>query len=155
MDPDRHERTEVTEMESNRFDRLTSGLTTTDRRSVLRFVAAAVFGVGSLALVRQDEAAAKRKHRHKKHRSRGGGGSSGPTKGLRQVCTPGVDTCSSGLECSSPTTRHTCSSTVEGVRDWCCVPPNHFCSGECDCCGSFYCSFENGSSGFCIPNPEG
>jgi hypothetical protein len=110
-------------------------------------------GAGSLSVLHQEDASARRRH-HKKHKGHGGG-PSGPTKDLRQICTPGVDTCSDGLRCDAPTTRHTCSSTVEGVNTWCCVPPNAVCSGECDCCGNHYCSFENGATGFCIPNPEG
>src|SRR5262245_5387145 len=127
MDPDGHERAEVTEMEIEHFDRLTSNVASS-RRGVLQFIAAVALGAGGLAVLRQDDAAAKHKHRHKKHKSRGGGGPTGPTKGLRQICTPGVDTCSNGLECSSPTTRHTCSSQVEGVQDWCCVPPHAICT---------------------------
>ena len=141
-------------MENTRFDRLTSSLANTEgRRGVLRVIAAVTIGAGSLSVLHQDDASARRR-RHKKHKGHGGG-SSGPTKSLRQICTPGVDTCSDGLRCDTPTTRHTCSSTVEGVNTWCCVPPNAVCSGECDCCSNHYCSFENGSTGFCIPNPEG
>ena len=137
-------------MESNRFDRLASSLTNTEsRREVLRVLAAVTIGAGNLSVLRQDDAAARRR-RHNKHKR----GQAGPTRSLRQICTPGTDTCSDGLGCDTPTTRHTCSSTVEGVNTWCCVPPNAVCSGECDCCSNHYCSFENGSTGFCIPNPE-
>jgi hypothetical protein len=145
-------------METHHFDHCVSRFAAADtRRGALRFLAAATLGLGSLAAVRQEDTEARRKRRHKKHKGGGGGnggGSTGPTKGLREICTPGVDTCSSGLNCETPTTRHTCSSTVEGVSTWCCVPPGGSCS-ECDCCGDYYCAFDDNNQPHCVPNPEG
>jgi hypothetical protein len=135
-------------METNRFDRITTCFAAASTRRGAVAVLAAL-GLGSLAGLRQDATEARRKH--KKHKR---GGSSGPTKGLREICTPGVDTCSSGLQCSSPTTRHTCSDTVQGVSTWCCVPPGGSCT-ECDCCGNYYCEFDDNNQPHCVPNPEG
>ncbi len=84
----------------------------------------------------------------------GGGGGGGDTLGLFEICEPGVDTCEAGLRCDSPTTRHTCSSTVEGVEAWCCVPPGGACT-ECDCCGNYYCAYDDDNNPTCQPNPEG
>jgi hypothetical protein len=146
-------------MESERFDRLIGSLgRVQSRRGALR-IAAATFGLSGLKLLGLQETSARR---HKKHKNRQGNGSppaspppsSGPTKSLREICTPGVDTCASGLACDSPTTRHTCSSTVEGVDDWCCVPPGGSCT-ECDCCGDYYCHFDDNNEPHCEPNPEG
>jgi hypothetical protein len=73
------------------------------------------------------------------------------TKGLSEICTPGRDTCSAGLQCSTPTTRHNCNSTVDGITTWCCVPPDGACTpGLCTCCGDYCCS----GDGRCIENPE-
>ena len=83
-------------------------------------------------------------HRHKKRKP----------KKLHQICSPGKDRCSSGLKCSTPTTRHTCSDTVQGVGNWCCVPPGGSCK-ECDCCGNNYCEFDDNNQPHCVPNPEG
>ncbi|HEU0115257.1 MAG TPA: hypothetical protein VFQ80_11300 [Thermomicrobiales bacterium] len=77
----------------------------------------------------------------------GGGGGGLPIEAL---CTPGADVCEAGLECDSPTTRHTCSDTVANIDHWCCLPPGAACDTECDCCGDNYC--ENGQ---CKCNPEG
>ena len=58
-------------MENTRFDRLTSSLANTEsRRGVLRVIAAVTIGAGSLSVLHQDDASARRKH-HKKHK--GGG----------------------------------------------------------------------------------
>jgi hypothetical protein len=85
----------------------------------------------------------------------GGGGGGGNALPLRTTCTPGTDTCAAGLQCDRPTDRHTCSSTVAGISDWCCIPPGGACSDECGCCGDFYCHFDNNNQGRCICNPEG
>lgn len=137
-------------MDNTTFDRLTSHFAAAGtRRGVLRYFAATALGVGSLAALHPGETVARRKH--KKHKGTGGSGSS---KGLRAICTPGQDTCSNGLQCSTPTTRHTCSSTVQGVSNWCCVPQGGSC-GECDCCGDYYCEFDDNNQPHCVPNPEG
>lgn len=78
----------------------------------------------------------------------------GPNKGLRELCSLGVDTCSAPWICSTPTTRHTCSGTVAGVSTWCCVPPGGACT-ECDCCGDYYCAYDGDNIPACQPNPEG
>ena len=78
----------------------------------------------------------------------------GTSKGLREVCTPGVDICAAPWQCSAPTTRHTCSGTVFGVSTWCCVPPGGSCT-ECDCCGNYYCAYDDNNIPTCQPNPEG
>jgi hypothetical protein len=138
------------QMDNTTFDRLTSHFAAAGtRRGVLRYFAATALGVGSLAALHPGETVARRKH--KKHKGTGGSGSS---KGLRAICTPGQDTCSNGLQCSTPTTRHTCSSTVQGVSNWCCVPQGGSC-GECDCCGDYYCEFDDNNQPHCVPNPEG
>src|SRR3954452_7021054 len=101
-------------METRTFDTLTSRVASTStRRGALRFLAAAALGGASLGLMHQDDAAAKRKR--KKPEGRGGTVPSAPTTGLRQICAPGLETCGTGLHCGAPTTRHTCSSTVEGI----------------------------------------
>jgi len=85
----------------------------------------------------------------------GSGTGGGPKKNLGELCNPQSDVCRGDLQCAPPTTRHTCSSTVEGVDAWCCVPPGGRCS-ECDCCGDYYCDFGDANpNGACIPNPEG
>jgi hypothetical protein len=131
-------------MDSQRFDRLTRIVTQAGtRRGALQALAATVVGLSAPLLAEQAEA----KHKHHKKKKKG--------LPLRALCTPGKDKCKSGLKCDSPTTRHTCSSTVEGVADWCCVPPGGKCT-ECDCCGNFFCDFGDANpDGACIPNPEG
>jgi hypothetical protein len=143
-------------METTNFDRLTTSFaTTSSRRSAVRFLAAAILGAGGLAVLHEEETGARRKTKKHHHGHGGHGEIPHAPRALRQTCDPSRDSCSSGLQCSTPTTRHTCSSTVAGIESWCCVPPQAVCAGECDCCGNFYCSFENGATGYCIPNPEG
>jgi hypothetical protein len=67
-----------------------------------------------------------------------------------------VDTCAAGLQCSAPTEDHRCSSTVEDVTNWCCVPPDSTVSctpGGCDCCGPYECSADDidPQKGKCVP----
>jgi hypothetical protein len=132
-------------METRRFDHLVSGLSQTrTRRGALRFLAAAI-GVGAAAPLLAESGDARRRRRKKK------GGSGG--LGLQEICTPRRSTCAKGLKCGSPTTRHTCSSTVEGVESWCCVPPGGRCT-ECDCCGDYYCEYDDNNNPTCQPNPE-
>jgi len=139
-------------METTRFDAITSELAAThSRRGALRFLAAAAVGLGSVAVLGHEESAARRR-RGGKH---GGKGSHSTRKSARQICTPGKDTCSAGLQCDAPTTRHSCSSTVEGIAAWCCLPPKAVCHTECDCCGNYYCSYDDTNVGHCEPNPEG
>jgi hypothetical protein len=134
-------------MDANSFDQITSRFATTrSRRGALRMLVVALSG-GELLALRHD-AEARRKRRKKKQRGKG------ETKRLRQGCTPGRDRCSDGLQCDTPTTRHTCSSTVQGVSTWCCVPPGGSCT-ECDCCGDYYCAFDDNNNPTCQPNPEG
>jgi hypothetical protein len=146
-------------MDTTRFDTLTSSLAATStRRGALRFLAATAFGLSSLAVLGGEESVARRRGGKKKKggRGKGGrGGSRGASKSLGQICSPGRDTCAAGLQCSSPTTRHSCSSTVEGIANLCCLPPGSVCSTECDCCGDYYCSYDNNNVGHCEPNPEG
>jgi len=141
-------------MDTERFDSLTSTFAATStRRRALRFLAAAAFGTGSLALYRHEDVSAKRKGTKKPGHHGGATQPAQPIKGLREICTPGLDVCGTGLQCGAPTTRHTCSSTVDGVDDWCCVPPGGRCS-ECDCCGNYYCAYDDDNNPTCVPNPE-
>jgi hypothetical protein len=134
-------------METRQFDHLVSGLAETGtRRGMLRFLAAAVGTAAAVPLL-AESGEARRKRRRKKKAVAGGG------KALREICTPGQTTCAKGLQCGAPTTRHTCSSTVEGVESWCCVPPGGRCS-ECDCCGDYYCEYDDNNTPTCQPNPE-
>ncbi len=135
-------------MDFARFDRLTSAFAeVSTRRGAVRVLAGGL-GLGGLAILHPDQTGARRKGRRKK-KNRGGGA----RKGLRQTCTPGQHTCSAGLTCDTPTTRHTCSSTVQGVSTWCCVPPGGSCT-ECDCCGNNYCEYDDNNEPHCVPNPE-
>lgn len=153
-------------MEQQRFDRLTTAFASSTRRQALRLFGMAAFGA-ALPLLGNEPAEARRKHKkHKHHGGGGGGGGGGGTgggggggggdvKGLREICDPGTDTCAQGLRCDSPTTRHTCSSSIpEDGSDWCCVPPGGSCT-ECDCCGNYYCEFDDNNEPHCVPNPEG
>jgi hypothetical protein len=146
-------------MDDQQFDRFAQIVAATQtRRGALRLVlAAAVGAVVPVVATTEVEAGGGRKKKKKGNRNKGGdsdGGTSGPEKSLRESCTPGTDTCSGGLQCDTPTTRHTCSSTVAGVSKWCCVPQGGSCS-ECDCCGDNYCEFDNNNKPHCVPNPEG
>ncbi len=145
-------------METTRFDQIASSFAQThSRRGAFRLLAASATGASGLTVFGHDESQAKKRRKKKGGKGKGGKGSGagtgGSVRGLRQICLPGHDTCSSGLQCGAPTTRHTCSSTVEGVEAWCCVPPGGQCS-ECDCCGNFYCSYDDNNVGHCVPNPE-
>jgi hypothetical protein len=151
-------------LDTERFDSLTSSFAgTSTRRGALRFLAAAALGAGSLALISQDDTDARRKRKKgksKRHQIVASTpalpASPTPTrtgKALRQICIPGQDTCATGLQCGTPTTRHTCSSTVGDVDAWCCVPPGGRCT-ECDCCGDYYCSYDDNNVPMCVPNPE-
>jgi len=127
-------------MDSERFDRLSQVLASgATRRSTLGVLAALGVAGGSGPIT---EARRKKKRRKKK------------SLGLKARCTPGKSKCKSGLTCDVPTTRHTCSDTVMGVDEWCCVPPGGSCS-ECDCCGDYYCEFDDNNEPHCVPNPEG
>ena len=112
-----------------------------------------------MTVLAHDEGQARKRGKKKGGKGKGGKGTgsgtgtTGSVRTLREICTPGHDTCSQGLQCGAPTTRHTCSSTVEGVEAWCCVPPGGQCS-ECDCCGNYYCSYDDNNVGHCVPNPE-
>lgn len=144
-------------MDQHRFDRFTAAIATSSRRQALRLLGVAALGATALPLIGSETAEARRKHKHHKHHGgggTGGGGGGGGGLGLQEICDPATDTCAKGLTCDSPTTRHTCSSTVEGVDTWCCVPPGGSCT-ECDCCGNFYCEFDDNNQPHCVPNPEG
>jgi hypothetical protein len=125
-------------MDSERFDQISKGLATGATRRTTLGVLAALGVAGASGLTME----ARRKKKRKKK------------LGLRSRCTPGKSKCKSGLKCDAATTRHTCSDTVMGVDDWCCVPPGGSCS-ECDCCGDFYCEFDDNNEPHCVPNPEG
>jgi hypothetical protein len=129
----------------DRFTVFTRSLATGgSRRYTLGIMLSAALGALGLAEVsaRNRHHRKRKKHKHIK------------PKHLREVCSPGKDKCSDGLKCDSPTTRHTCSSTVQGVSTWCCVPPGGSCT-ECDCCGDNYCEFDDNNQPHCVPNPEG
>ncbi len=137
-------------MDGSRFDSLVGRLTeSSSRRRALGVLGLSALLAGGLQAA-VPETDARRRRRKKGKKGGGGGGGGGTPLQLRDICTPGQSTCASGLKCDSPTTRHTCSSTVEGVDAWCCVPPDKPCT-ECDCCGDYYCS----GDGVCVPNPEG
>ena len=147
-------------MDSTRFDALTRILgtgqsATPSRRAVLALLGSGV--AASVMPVVNTEARKRKKHKKRKKHHRGGGGGGGEL-GLRELCDPAAttaaETCQAGLDCDTPTTRHTCSDTVQGVDTWCCVPPGGSCT-ECDCCGDFYCAFDDNNEPHCVPNPEG
>ena len=130
-------------MDGSRFDRLVGTLTEPgSRRRALGVLGLSALLAGGLQAA-TPAADARRRRKRRKAKKRG-------KLQLRDICTPGKSTCASGLKCDSPTTRHTCSSTVEGVDAWCCVPPGGKCT-ECDCCGDNYCN----GDGVCETNPEG
>lgn len=135
-------------MDGSRFDRLVGTLTAPgSRRRALGVLGLSALLAGGLQAATPEVEARRRRKRRKGKKGKKGGGT--PLE-LRDLCTPGKSTCASGLQCDSPTTRHTCSSTVEGVDAWCCVPPGGDCT-ECDCCGDNYCN----GDGVCETNPEG
>jgi hypothetical protein len=135
-------------MDGTRFDILVGQLAEPgSRRRALAVLGLSALLAGGLQAVPAAEAGRRRKHRRGKKGNKGGGGT--PLQ-LRDICTSGTSTCASGLQCDSPTTRHSCSSTVDGVDAWCCVPPGGSCT-ECDCCGDNYCS----GDGVCVTNSEG
>ena len=162
-------------MDSQNFDRIASSLAHTHtRRDAMRLLGLAALGASGLGLLSQHDGEARRRRRKKgrKHGSGAGGGTGGgsqngtgggtgigsgggPVKALRQICTPGADTCASGLQCGTPTNRHTCGSSVpDNDSTWCCVPPGGSCT-ECDCCGNYYCAYDDNNVPTCQPNPEG
>jgi hypothetical protein len=133
-------------MQADRLDALARAMTTArSRRGTLGIVLSASLGVLGVSAA----AAGKKPHRKPKKRKP----KKAAPKQLGQACTPGRDTCSGGLKCDTPTTRHTCSSSIPR-GPWCCVPPGGACS-ECSCCGDFYCEFDNNNQPHCVPNPEG
>src|SRR3712207_1520248 len=104
-------------METTRFDQIASNVARThSRRGAFRLLATAALGAGGLAVLGQDEGQARKRGKKKGGKGKGGkgpgsSGTTGSVRALRQICVPGHDTCSSGLQCGVPTTRHTCSST--------------------------------------------
>lgn len=166
-------------MDSQHFDRIASSFAQSHtRRDTVRLLGLAVLGASGLGLLGQTSGEARRRRKKKgiKHGSGAGGGTGGgnqdgtgggtgtgggsgsgggPVKSLRQICSPSTDTCASGLQCGAPTNRHTCSSSVpDDDSNWCCVPPGGACT-ECDCCGNYYCSYDDNNVATCQPNPEG
>jgi hypothetical protein len=137
-------------MDGSRFDSLVSHLAEPgSRRRALGVLGLSALLAGGLHA--GPDALAGRHGKHKQRKGKKGKkGGGGTTLNLRDLCTPGQSTCVQGLKCDSPTTRHTCDSTVDDIAAWCCVPPGGRCT-ECDCCGDNYC----GGEGTCIPNPEG
>ncbi|MCC6315598.1 MAG: hypothetical protein IT337_16490 [Thermomicrobiales bacterium] len=137
-------------MDNLRFDRLIQSLaeTSTPRRVALKALAGGVFGTALVRLGSAEADARKKKHKHHHHHRK-------PTskKQLGDACNPSKDTCAGHLVCDTPTTRHTCSDSIPS-GDWCCVPPGGSCT-ECDCCGNYYCEFDNNNEPHCVPNPEG
>ncbi len=141
-------------MERSRFDSLVSAVAESrSRRDTLRLFGLAL--VGGAGVLAADDAEARRKKKGKKKKGKGSQ-SPPPTPGLalRTICTPGQSVCAGKLRCDAPTTRNSCSSTVDGVDAWCCVAPGDPCT-ECDCCGNFYCKFDDNNNPTCQPNPEG
>jgi hypothetical protein len=140
-------------MDDSRFDLLIRHLTEAgSRRRMMGVLGLSALIAGGLETATL-EADARRKRRRRRRRRKGGKGgkkAGGSKMQLRELCTPGKSTCASGLQCDSPTTRHSCSSTVDGINAWCCVPPGGRCT-ECDCCGDNYCN----GDGVCETNPEG
>jgi hypothetical protein len=147
-------------MNSRHFDTIVQSLELSSRRAVFTALARGALGMllAGAASGAVSAGGGRRNKKKKKNKENDQTGSpppsAGPSKGLRETCVPGQDTCSAGLQCSTPTTRHTCSSTVQGVSAWCCVPPGGSCT-ECDCCGDNYCEFDDNNRPRCVPNPEG
>lgn len=147
-------------MDSQRFDAFTSIFSQPhSRRRTVRLVTASLLGASGLGVLARGESTARRRKKGGKGgksggKGTGGGTGGGPKKDLSEICDPEVDVCRGQLQCGAPTTRHTCSSTVEGIEAWCCVPPGGACS-ECDCCGNFYCTYDDDNNPTCQPNPEG
>jgi hypothetical protein len=150
-------------MDHQHFDRFAQIVATAQtRRGALRLLLAAAAGAVVPVLAATEAHAGGNGGRKKKKKKKGDGAKgsdpvdspTGTAKQLRETCTPGTDTCANNLQCSTPTTRHTCSSTVQGKSTWCCVPPGGSCT-ECDCCGDNYCEFDNNNKPHCVPNPEG
>ncbi|MCA9879749.1 MAG: hypothetical protein KC442_18275, partial [Thermomicrobiales bacterium] len=145
-------------MDGSRFDRLAGRLAEPgSRRGVFSLLGVSALLAGGLVATDADARHRKRRQRRRKNKgNKGGGNNGGGNNGggaqlaLRATCTPGQSTCASGLRCDSPTTRHSCSSTIAGIDAWCCVPPGGPCT-ECDCCGDNYCN----GDGVCVTNPEG
>jgi hypothetical protein len=145
-------------MDGSLFDILVSRLTEPgSRRRALGVLGISAMLAGGLPASSIDTEAGRGRHKKRKKSHKGNKGNKGNNGGdgatplaLRDICTPGKSTCETRLKCDSPTTRHSCSSTVDGVDAWCCVQPGDPCT-ECDCCGDYYCS----GDGSCIPNPEG
>ena len=139
-------------MDAQRFDAIAKALTSeTSRRRTLGGLLGGTLGLlGWLA--REDVAVGKKKKKQQSPESP----AETPlaVKGPRETCTPGQDQCSAGLQCSTPTTRHSCASSIPRSGAWCCVPPGGRCT-ECDCCGDYYCSYDNNTVPSCVPNPEG
>lgn len=139
-------------MENQHFDALVSALTPTSGRRVALRTLVITVGAALVGISTPGIDAVKRKHKKKrKGRAPAPAPPVAPPKQLMELCNPQTDQCSAGLICSSPTTRHTCSSTVAGISTWCCAPNGGFCSLECACCGNHECDFANGRTGNCRP----
>jgi hypothetical protein len=165
-------------MDGSRFDRLARiAGEAHSRRDALRLALAGAIGGGALVALDADAKKHRCKAKKGKKRCNGvcisiiddpnncgdcgfacddgqtcvGGACFGGGGGLpiETPCDPATDVCEAGLACDSPTTRHTCSSTVEGIDNWCCLPPGAACDTECDCCGNNFCD-----GGRCKCNPE-
>ncbi|MFT4037200.1 MAG: hypothetical protein QM692_03390 [Thermomicrobiales bacterium] len=142
-------------MDGTQFDDLVSRLAASGtRRRLVGALGLSALVVGGLHATSGDSEAGRGKKKKKKRKNKNKNQQTtpptGPVLALGSTCSPGVSTCASGLACDTPTTRHSCSSTVEDVTTWCCVPPGGACKG-CECCGDNYC----GGDGKCIENPEG
>src|SRR5687768_10171670 len=120
-------------MDAKRFDALARALTseTTRRRTLGGLLGGTLGLLGWLG--REDVGSAKKtKGKKKKKKQQTISPVAAPlvAKGLREVCTPGQDQCSAGLQCNPPTTRHSCASSIPRTGAWCCVPPGGRCT-EC------------------------
>ncbi|MCA9879659.1 MAG: hypothetical protein KC442_17825 [Thermomicrobiales bacterium] len=138
-------------MDASRFDHVVSRLAQAEnRRRALGVFGASALLASGLHGDDDDAVAGRKKRKKRKNKNKKKKKDQGGTLRLRELCTRGKDSCVAGLRCDSPTTRNSCSSTVDGVNTWCCVPPGGKCT-ECDCCGNNYCN----GDGVCVTNPEG
>lgn len=147
-------------MDSSRFDTLVSRLAEPgSRRRALGLLGLSALVAGGLQAVPETEAR-RRKRRKNKNKNQTPPPVvppvRTPNKQKRQVCTPSADLCAAGSTCGTPTEDHRCSSTIDewigDAANLCCVPPGGACT-SCECCGDFYCKFEQGDTGTCQPQP--
>lgn len=127
-------------MESNRFDQIASSFaSSSDRRSVLRAIAASALGVAGLSILGQSDIAARKKGKGKgkgkgKSGSSGSGGSSGGGNngGGGATNPPPRDQCPVSAKTNAPI----CGSEPGGLTCDChrATEGNNFCGGFIDSC---------------------